>query len=226
MAKRVRRSKTWVGPVRRLFPPGTAALNNQLARLYVLYEDLKIETLGMAARRRTFLDAAGTRYRLHYFVRAALSTFREAHSAFVGLDQNPDFRRMVLGVMDAEAKAEVKAAIKFFGKNAAQIRKARNLVGGHFSKKAAQSALASLAVDDPTSKVEIEANRAGTGAGITLHFAEEIALRAMTSGAEKGQDAVEYYRSLAIMLAEAHGHFARAMHRISLVRVIPQLGQG
>jgi hypothetical protein len=120
------KSKTWFGKITYAIPPSTLQMSAQIARLLVLYEDLRIELNAVEQETIAPLDDAGAEYRRLYFLRRTLVTFREVHSSFQQLAKNADFRKLVLHEMSPEFKQVWKDAVKYFDENAETIRKARN----------------------------------------------------------------------------------------------------
>ncbi len=65
----------------------------QFARLFVLYEDLRLEFDGAEAERIEELDRLGRDPRRFYFVRRTLATFTEIDGAIHKLNLNREFKR-------------------------------------------------------------------------------------------------------------------------------------
>lgn len=218
--KRVQRSKTWYGAVGVALHSGSRAMDSQIARLIVLHEDLKIEAVG-AVRKKTLLDYAGVDYRRFYFVRASLQTFREANTVLSALNKDPDFRRRVIHRMSDEEKRRWKEAVSFFKKNSPLMNAARNVVGGHFSKKAGECAIANL--DRGTSaKIEIKVHKSRKGAGITFHFAGDIVAVAMTAKRATKSEA-DYVNELFTVMKDAYMHLTNATHTLAICYLLPRI---
>lgn len=158
-----------------------------LARLSVLYEDLRIEIYGMRARSIGALDVLDPkcentgepqnigRYRRYYFLRRSIATLREFSDCFHKLEQGPEF---AVACKDAEAAPILRAATEFFKKNGQFLQRIRNDIGGHFGEKAAEYAVFNL---DPNvvSKIELISDASGRPNDPRLHFAGEIAAAAL-----------------------------------------------
>jgi hypothetical protein len=156
-----------------------------LARLSVLYEDLRIEITAIAARSIPKLDILDPiqdnsenksgigAYRRHYFLRRAVATLREFGDCLKQLKKCPEFRQQ-----DSTATEALSAAIEFFAKNMPQIQRVRNDVGGHFGQEAAQYAVKHL-VSGSSGKIEFVRDGQGNPRDPRLHFAGEIAATAL-----------------------------------------------
>jgi hypothetical protein len=217
--RHVRRSKSWHRKLARVLSKNTPAMHAQIARLVVLYEDMKIEALAASTQRRTFIDYAGKNYRQFYFVRGALQTFREVNSVFAGLESDRDFHR-VLGRMSEENKQVWKNAVKFFEANAPAINAVRNVVGGHFSISAGEYAIEHVHAESDA-RMELRVHRSGKGAGVTFEFATEIVALGLT--AKRGdRTQKEYLQALFEMMLAGFGHFAKAMHVLAVEYLIPK----
>jgi hypothetical protein len=196
-------------------------MSAQVARLLVLYEDLRIELSAVEQEKIPPLDEAGAEYRRLYFLRRTLATFREVHSAFQQLSQDDDFRKLVLRDMNPELKKVWKDAVKYFDTNAETIRSARNAVGGHFSNGAGRHVVEQM--DDRVGSVEVTFHGSGVGGGTTFHLAGELVAVAMTHSKPPGEDDLKYFNSLIEIMAGAVGHVTKATHVLALAYVIPRL---
>jgi hypothetical protein len=221
MARSQIRSKSWYGKLYQLLPPGAPEMNAQIVRLIVLFEDIKIE-VAAANSEKTPFDFIGADYRLIYFVRGALQTLREVHSALEALDRDDDFRSRVLKSASPENKKQWKAAVKFFAKNIETLRAARNAVGGHFSRSAGQIAATSVPTD-ATVKIVITANDSRTGAGIAFHNAIDFVGAAFTPKGVQDPPKV-YVERLFETLKDAFAHHANVMNGIISSWALSSLG--
>lgn len=165
----------------------------KLARMCVLFEDLRIEIRGISERSLPALDVLDTekenwlnpgfagRYRTFYFIRRSLLTLREFAECLrlVVDDTNqdpslkPTFRELT-----CEAEAAWHAGIQFFDANEKKLNKIRGDIGGHFGNQAALNAVSMLL---PSACGTIAVARDGASRGndtdsrLKLHFALEIA---------------------------------------------------
>lgn len=217
-AKRVYRSKSFYGKVATLFPKSQKTMSAQIARVVVLSEDLKMEALG-SLREKTFLDFFDApEYRRFYFVRRAMLTFRELHSALSQLDRDSDFQR-IKARMNTVNKRGWKDAVAFFDQHAPAIAKARNVTGGHFSNKAGEHAVDEVS-GDLVGKVEVIWKPKETR--VNLHFAYDVMVLGLIQPRAVGQKEVDYLREFFETLGAAYSHAARAMHAVTLTYIIPK----
>jgi hypothetical protein len=118
-----------------------------MARLYVLYEDLRIEAFGCAADYIKGVDildppddysskAQVGAYRRHYFLRRSIGTMYEFAEGLRILDANEEFAE-IKAQWPPELKTLWDSGISFFHEKEAFIKKVRHDVGGHFSSSAA-----------------------------------------------------------------------------------------
>lgn len=159
-------------------------LNAKLARLCVLYEDLRVEMWGIAEPSIPALDSLDSeednrwarerigRYRRYYFVRRSIGTIREFAEALRLINGDPSLQLDGPGV-DEDAKATLGAATTFFETNESLLQAIRNDIGGHFGHEAALHALDGLR-PDTCGAIELLDDQ-----DFRLHFAGEIAAGAL-----------------------------------------------
>jgi hypothetical protein len=75
-----------------VFDNPESVMQVQIARLCVLYEDLRIELAGSAEDRLYPLDLNAAQYRKMYFLRRSVATLLEVASALHKLDSDPEFK--------------------------------------------------------------------------------------------------------------------------------------
>ena len=118
----------------------------RIARLFVLYEDLRIEMLGIVEKDLGRLDSRDSRYRINYFLRRSIGTWWEYAEAVRLLNDQPDFRQ-VRESFDFAGLKRWNRAVRFFERYESFIKTIRNDIGGHFGSKAAEYAVANLSPD-------------------------------------------------------------------------------
>jgi hypothetical protein len=130
-------------------------LDSVLARISVLYEDLRIETFGCAAESLPILDVLDPieqsdgnrisvgRYRRNYFLRRSIATILELIEALNSLMKVSEFIRVV-DSLPFEIRQEWNVSLERLNLREDLIRKLRIDVGGHFADKAAAYAVATL----------------------------------------------------------------------------------
>jgi hypothetical protein len=150
-------------------------LSAYIARLSVLYEDLRVESLAIREESISPFDNVTDRlYRKHYFFRRGIATLLEFAESLRLLDGCPDFYR-IRSTFNAAALEDWAQAIQFFDKHECLIQRVRNDIGGHFGHPAAKFAVENL---HPSVVGEIEIREVEKGLLLHLHFPGEIAATA------------------------------------------------
>ncbi len=174
-----------------------------IARLAVLYEDLRIETFGIVEESLGRLDYSSKPYRTNYFLRRSIATLIEVAEAIRMLDGDSDFQH-VKSKFDRQHTIRWKRAIRFFGRFEPILKKVRNDIGGHFGHAAARYAIENV---DNSIVAEIELRNEGPSrVGVKLHFAGDIAVTAMLRhrGNQSPEDfAMEIMRIVALGFGQA-----------------------
>ena len=81
-----------VKPMRRILTAAEPNVMVQLVRLFILYEDLKLEIAGLHVPHDKEFDEVSRHYREMYFIRRAFATLWEMDSAFHKLQMLPQFK--------------------------------------------------------------------------------------------------------------------------------------
>src|SRR5262245_10793501 len=97
------RSKTYYRRFKKIFPDSEPELSPLLARMCVLYEDLRIEHGGATEKDIERLDVLPSIYRKFYFLRRSTITLMEFAGAFQVLNQRPELQR-IRSLFDTEAE--------------------------------------------------------------------------------------------------------------------------
>jgi hypothetical protein len=150
--------------------------NAKMARLAVLYEDLRIELHGIAEDSIPAMDKFDVRYRRIYFLRKSIGTLSEFAEAVRHLQQCPEFRftssSSSLPLADTERAKLWHKAARFFERNEERLKAIRNDIGGHFGLEAARYASVNFG---PTAVMGLEIEERN----MSLNFAGEIVATAM-----------------------------------------------
>ncbi len=172
------------GSLRYVFPDDN--MHAEIARLLVLYEDLKIESFGMGKKKITSLSTTNDgQYPQRYFLRRAIATLSECANCMIQLDRNPQFKRVKQNDFSDDARAAWEKAIAVCKKPGSWlIRGIRNDEGGHFGVRPARRALKSF--------------REGTRGKIEYSQA-----RAFVT--DRDMDAETAFRKLLEVMIRAHG---------------------
>lgn len=140
-------SRTRFKSLRCVFSSDTPSqLHAQIARLFVLYEDLRIEMSGIVEKDLKPLDNVDARYRVNYFLRRSIGTWREYAEAIRLLDAQPDFWP-IKARFDPSEQQRWNKAVRFLRRYERFIKDIRNDIGGHFGSKAAEYAVANFRPD-------------------------------------------------------------------------------
>jgi len=215
------RKQIRIAPLREVFSADQQRqLNAKLARLCVLYEDLRVEMWGIAELSIPALDILDPekdnkctpqrigRYRRYYFVRRSIGTIREFAEALRLINDDPDLQLNAAQV-DEDATATLGSAITFFETNESLLREIRNDIGGHFGHQAALNALDRLS-PDAYSAIELV-----DGRELRLHFAGEIAASALLPHLPN-DDIKEYATLLRNCIKPAYKHATRCVQILVL----------
>ena len=203
------KSKTLFKEIRRVF--FFSEMHALIARLSVLYEDLRIETFGIIEEELPRLDYTDKSYRKNYFLRRSVGTLIEVAEAIRMLDQNPDFQ-LVKASFDDRHRIRWNRAIRFFKRFQPLLQLVRNDIGGHFGHAAARYAIQNME-SSVVGRIEI-AREAPNRAGVKLHFAGEIVVNAMLR--HRRSDAPEVYVSrLYRIIALGYGQAIKSIDSIN-----------
>lgn len=120
-----------------------------MARLCVLFEDLRIELTGLdllaqdagedSASNRRF-GRTGDQMRRIYFLRRSIGTCWEFAEALRLLDETDGFRP-ILANFEGPARARWDGSVQYFSLHERFWKNIRNDVGGHFGESAARFAV-------------------------------------------------------------------------------------
>jgi hypothetical protein len=205
------KSKTRAKDLQRVFTlTSKGLLHAHIARLSVLYEDLRIEAYGIVEESLPALDSNDDSYRKNYFLRRSIATLIEFAEEIRLLDKLDDFDE-IKSKFDGTSLMRWKKAVRFFGRYEFYLKKIRDDIGGHFGLPAAIYAIS----DIPASyagKIKIVRGE-NDGAGVKLHFAGQIALSAMFRH-KKGSSDAYHFRYLLRLAVTGYRHAARTVHYI------------
>jgi hypothetical protein len=144
-----------------------------IARLSVLYEDLRIEVKATAEPSIPLLDATRVQFRQNYFLRRSIATLVEFAEAIRLLDGCPEFRS-IKKQFPTELKDRWNDGVRFFREHERFFKEVRNDVGGHFGLAAARFAIEHR---EGEAVEEIESRAEST---IHLPFATDLVATALT----------------------------------------------
>lgn len=192
-------------------------LSAHIARLSVLYEDLRIEVLATAEQSIACLDVTDETYRRHYFIRRSIATVVEFAEALRLLNGSNEFACKVKPHFIPSMIECWDSAVRFFRDQEPFLKLVRNDIGGHFGLQSAEYAIAKA---DPLTPLKMEVNEKGN---MFLHFAGEIAAAATMRHLE-GPTVEEGFAKLMKIVTTAFGHATSSVHCIGVAYLWPRFG--
>ena len=202
--------------LRKVFSDGeNLDFDAKLARICVLFEDLRIEMCGFAERSLPALDILDPEkenwisprqtgwYRQFYFMRRSLATLLEFEEATRLIRQEIESdagKHLTFDGLADDARAKWEAGIQFFDTNEPRLRRIRNDIGGHFGHPAARNAIANLQSGSFGHIALLDG-----GQEVRLQFAGEIAAAALLKHLPNG-DVNEFEAFLREWLSEWYRH--------------------
>ena len=214
--------------LREVFWAGDRDLAVQVARLSVLFEDLRLEST--AARHMgpiPQVDTSGKNFRYFYFLRRMLVTLDEFASALNQINANAAWKT-IRKRFDKDTGRRWDAAVKYFGRNRPKWSNQRNQIGGHILESAARFAIENLK-ETATGKIEIVMDLDEQKGGIRLLYAEEIVamnLRAaLGPGQHTDEEVAKCVNELFTVMMTAVNEAAKAVHVIAVVYVVGRFRQ-
>ncbi len=218
-----RRSAWRSASLRSVFPDDD--MHAQIARLLVLFEDLKIETSGINKRKMPGLSTTNdSQYPQRYFLRKAIATVSECANCMISLDRDTQFKRVKQQDFSGDARTTWAKAISICRKksDAWLIRSIRNDVGGHFGVKAARRALKSFK-EGTRGSIDYTLDLRKPRQIIDCNFVGEITARAFVENRDK--DPEEEFHKLLKVFVRAQGVISKAIVYLIYCYVWPRLGR-
>ena len=189
-------------------------LHIRIARLLVLYEDLRIETSGLQASTLKGLDFIDKgNYRRRYFLRRSIGTINEFSEALTSVNRLKGFQQ-IKAKFGNSAQEHWDEMIRFFKVNKHLFRNVRNDLGGHFGEEAAAYSVSSFR-EGTTGSLEIYRSSDTQRVTYKVNFVGEITARAFLRHL-KGKTFDDKVHNLVIKTKEAHRLAARSV--IDLLR--------
>jgi len=202
-----------------------SAFERGLARLCVLYEDIRIEILGasLPSSAVVALEASGSHYRHLYFMRRALLSLREFDSAIEQIRYSTEFQNL-----EAQARSESDAyylrlwvpAWEFFRAQGTLLNRIRGDVGGHFGDDVARRAFAAIPNNVPV-EVRIERD-SGQQQRVLLPFATDLVARAAFAHLPPGNDS-DRLNAMTDLLVGALRYAMDAVHFVLEAVLLPRM---
>lgn len=195
--------------------------HTEIARIAVLFEDLRIELNAASQDEIPRLDVINARHRKTYFLRRAIATLREFGEAIRFLQGQPEFKAIRRSFEDSEAIDMWTEAVSFFKDNAEYIQQIRNDFGGHFSRSAARYAVTHI---DPSIIGSIEIKFGNGLATPKALFVAPLADEAMLKRrGDKTRE--EYAKELIDFAVTGFQHASSCVHVLLRHYLIPRFAQ-
>jgi len=202
----------------KIFPEDTTSegLSARMARLCVLYEDLRIELTAVAQKSIPLLEATDKRYRQNYFLRRSIATLVEFAEGLRLLNKTPGFAT-IRNAFPTEVTERWNMGVSFFAKNEKFFLRIRNDIGGHFGEEAARFAVSNL---DPEAVGKMEVR----GRTIHLHFAGELAATAATRHL-LGSNSEQKFKVLLTRCVAGYKQATTCVHCLAVIHLWPKFGR-
>jgi hypothetical protein len=215
--------ETYEKKLREVFDPARLEFNAILARLSVLFEDLRIEEYASRIDGLDQLDDAGKGYRKIYFLRRSIATLVEFASAIEMLDQRPEFRSLKKS-FNADCTLRWNEAVRYFKDWRKYLSEIRADFGGHFDHGSALHAVEEMHPETTGELIVVKDEEEKTG-GVRLKYAMEIVGAAMTKRKPADQDDREYFHEMFVVVRAGSQMAVKAIHTLSVVYLLEKFGR-
>lgn len=218
------RSRSFHKSIARALGHEPVDLHGGIARLAVLYEDLRIELTAAKAPEGKFaeLEVIGKAYRQMYFLRRSIATIRDFAEEVKYLHGLPAYVPVRRQFEDSEAIDMWIGGVEFFKSHFEYLQNIRNDYGGHFSRAAAHYAVSNI---DPSIVGTVEINFSLDGkANPKAFFAAPIVDKAMLRRQGKKVDQ-KYAAEMIDFANKAHEHAGTCMHVLFKYYLIPRFSE-
>ena len=198
------------GDLGNVFKSGTSELLNAIARLAVLYEDLRLELQELRAIewKMAHTEESLPEYRVIYFLRRALSTLVEFRGTLTVVRKSSEFKQAewTLTAMDA---GNITGADRFLQQNWQQINECRNTFGAHIQHSGVEFATSNLT--GVVGSVTWNSAADGLPMGLECDFAAQIVAGAFSSRLQTGADVRTEAQNALAVISEGFVHTQAAM---------------
>lgn len=208
--------------LRDVFDPAQPEFSAILARLSVLFEDLRIEEYGSRLDTLDDLDIVKG-YRKIYFLRRSIATLVELAGAIEMLDQRPEFRRIKQRV-DPEVQKRWEDAAQCFRDWKSYLSACRADFGGHFDHGSARHAVSEVHPGTVGQLVVVKHIEDEKG-GVRLAYAMELVGAAMTRRKPDGQEDREWFHDMFVVVRTCSNEAVKAIHALSVMHLLEAFGR-
>lgn len=186
----------------------------QLIRLFVLYEDLRLEYNAFYEHDIAVLDELHSRaFRRMWVLRRVYTTVYEIKRAIAVLERSKEFKTF-WALQRKSDQVNWKTSVRFFQKHTAVITDRRHQYGGHFDEKAASYVRDNMH-EDTTGEVVIRRNVTAHTASVVLKFTMELIGQATSYDRRKEEDLQAFVKGSHKFLNEIMAHASKAVESIS-----------
>jgi hypothetical protein len=201
---------TRFGNLRTIFREGESELYNGLARLAILYEDLRLEMGEFRDLHRRVIELGETDmdHRVSYFVRRSIATLFEFRGALTVVRKSDEFKKAapLLSFSDA---GHIFEADKFLQQNWTQIKDLRNEFAGHVQAAGVEFAITHLS--NEVGKVTWNPDPRAWTIGVECDFAGIIMAGVISSRLQSGGDILAELRKAFEIISQGFIHAQCAM---------------
>jgi hypothetical protein len=201
------RKTTRVAELRRVFKDGQSEMLNGIARLAILYQDLRLEMKEFQGLQKTVIQDGlpDTDNRVPYYLRRALETLVEFGRGLNVIRRTDEFKNATLSAMDAKYIAE---ADKFIQQNWARLKELRNEFAGHIQTSAVAFAVQHLTKE--VGSVTWNPDPDAWTVGVECDFAAVVLAGVISSKCQGGDVLVEFRKAIEI-ISDGFNHAQFAM---------------
>jgi hypothetical protein len=200
-----------IGDLSRVFRGGSSDLMNGIARLSVLYEDLRLEMSEFKILHgRVIIDGEpGMEYRVMYFLRRALATLIEFRGGLTTITKTPEFKAAKAGLSELDARS-INDADRYLQKNWPLIKELRNEFAGHIQMSGVEFAMSKFS--NETGRVTWHQGLDdGWVMGLECDFAGKILAGAISSKLQGGTNVQAELRKALEVIIPGYTHAQAAM---------------
>ena len=208
--------------IRDVLDPTNLEFHAIIARLSVLFEDLRIEEYASRPERPEELDIIGKSYRKMYFLRRSIATLVEFPSAIEMLDQRPEFRKLKRN-FNRDVQKRWDDATKYFREQKKYLSERRADFGGHFDHASAKHAVKKIHPETAGQIVVVKHINEEKG-GVRLNYAMEIVGAAMTHRKPGAQEDREWFHDMFVMVRAGSNEAVKAIHTVSIMYLLERFG--
>ncbi len=221
----MRESEIYERRLQNVFWNGDRVLASRIARVCVLFEDLRIEYQGAKADQDTPLDALSKSYRKFYFLRRSLVTLDEFCGALNRLNEIKEWKNYVEQHDNQVRRKMWIEAVQFFNAKKKRFETIRGDIGGHYPEKVAAWAVNRF---QPDTTGTFEIAYGNMTADAKLHFATELVASVILrtareqEGMSSDEEIEQFIRGIFDDVTDGWQHAVNAVHLIIAEYLAPR----